>query len=111
MDFPHDNLHAGSKFSLLPMIDTKNTKECFEAEADMSIRSQRIAQVLTRLPAFHGLPGQMVVDNGPEFIIDALDAWAYVREKIQATIHPPGKPIDNCYMESFNDFIGTNASM
>jgi len=36
-------------------------------------------QVLTRISAVHGLPEQIVVDNGPEFIGNALDAWAYER--------------------------------
>ena len=44
---------------------------------------------------------QIVVDNGPEFISNALDAWAYERG-IKLQFIRPGKPVDNCYMESFN---------
>jgi putative transposase len=78
MDFLHDALHTGRKFRLLPIIDTY-TKECFWIEADTSIGGQRMTQVLTRISAIHGLPEQIVVDNGPEFISNALDAWAYAR--------------------------------
>ncbi len=100
MDFLHDALHTGRKFRLLPIIDTY-TKECFWIEADTSIGGQRVAQVLTRISAVHGLPEQIVVDNGPEFISTALDAWAYARG-IKLQFIRPGKPVDNCYMESFN---------
>jgi putative transposase len=100
MDFLHDALHTGRKFRLLPIIDTY-TKECFWIEADTSIGGQRVTQVLTRISAIHGLPEQIVVDNGPEFISNAVDAWAYARG-IKLQFIRPGKPVDNCYMESFN---------
>jgi putative transposase len=100
MDFLHDALHTGRKFKVLPIIDTY-TKECFWIEADTSIGGQRVTQVLTRISAIHGLPEQIVVDNGPEFISNAVDAWAYARG-IKLQFIRPGKPVDNCYMESFN---------
>lgn len=100
MDFLHDALHTGRKFRVLPIIDTY-TKECFWIEADTSIGGQRVAQALTRISAVHGLPEQIVVDNGPEFISNALDAWAFERG-IKLQFIRPGKPVDNCYMESFN---------
>ena len=100
MDFLHDALHTGRKFRLLPIIDTY-TKECFWIEADTSIGGQRVTQVLTRISAIHGLPEQIVVDNGPEFISNAVDAWAYARG-IKLQFIRPGKPVDNCYTESFN---------
>jgi len=100
MDFLHDALHNGRKFRALPIIDTF-TKECFWIEVDTSIGGKRVAQVLTRISALHGLPEQIVVDNGPEFIGNALDAWAYERG-IKLQFIRPGKPVDNCYMESFN---------
>lgn len=100
MDFLHDALHTGRKFRLLPIIDTY-TKECFWIEADTSIGGPRVTQVLTRVSAIHGLPEQIVVDNGPEFISNTVDAWAYARG-IKLQFIRPGKPVDNCYMESFN---------
>jgi putative transposase len=100
MDFLHDALYTGRRFRLLPIIDTF-TKECFWVEADTSIGGQRVTQVLTRISAVHGLPEQIVVDNGPEFISNAVDAWAYARG-VKLQFIRPGKPVDNCYMESFN---------
>jgi len=100
MDFLQDALHNGRRFRALPIIDTF-TRENFCIEVDTSITGQRVVQVLTRISAMHGLPEQIVVDNGPEFISNALDAWAYERG-IKLQFIRPGKPVDNCYMESFN---------
>jgi len=57
--------------------------------------------VLDRLAASRGLPAAIVLDNGPEFIGRALDAWAYGRGVALRFIRP-GKPIENAYVESFN---------
>ncbi len=57
--------------------------------------------MLTRISAIHGLPERIVVDNGPEFISNAVDAWAYTHG-VRLHFIRPGKPVDNCYMESFN---------
>jgi len=43
----------------------------------------------------------VAVDNGPEFISEALDAWAY-RHGVQLEFNRPGKPTDNAFIESFN---------
>ena len=100
MDFLQDALRDGRRFRALPIIDTF-TKECFWIEVDTSIGGKRVAQVLSWISAVHGLPEQIVVDNGPEFISNALDAWAYERG-VKLQFIRPGKPVDNAYMESFN---------
>jgi putative transposase len=41
------------------------------------------------------------VDNGPEFISKAIDAWAY-RRGVRLEFSRPGKPTDNPFIESFN---------
>ncbi len=48
-----------------------------------------------------GAPERIRVDNGPEFISRALDKWAY-ENSVTLDFSRPGKPIDNCYIESFN---------
>ncbi len=90
LDCLQDALHKGRQSQVLPIIDTF-TQECFWMEVDTSINSQRIAQVLSRISAVHGLPEQIVVDNGLEFISNALDAWAYERG-IKLQFIQPGKP-------------------
>ena len=47
------------------------------------------------------LPKPVAVDNGPEFVSKALDAWAY-RHAVQLEFSRPGKPTDNAFAESFN---------
>ena len=42
-----------------------------------------------------------MLDNGPECTSKALDQWAYERGVELAFIRP-GKPIENCFVESFN---------
>jgi len=49
-----------------------------EIMADPGINLNGHFQVLTRISAIHGLPEQIVVDNGPEFISNAVDAWSYI---------------------------------
>ena len=57
--------------------------------------------VLRDLVKRRGKPRVIVCDNGPEFIGRALEIWA---EQNGITIHfiQPGKPVQNCYVESFN---------
>jgi putative transposase len=78
MDFLHDVLYNGRKLRFLPIIDTY-TKECFRIEVDTSIGGKRVCTVLSQIAAVRELPENIVVDNGPEFISNALDAWAYER--------------------------------
>jgi putative transposase len=57
--------------------------------------------VLEQLKRTVGLPQQIAVDNGPEYISKALDACAY-RNGVKLEFSRPGKPTDNAYVESFN---------
>jgi putative transposase len=100
MDFLHDVLHDGRKLRFLPIIDTY-TRECFRIEVDTSISGKRVVAILSQIAGLRGLPDNIVVDNGPEFIGNALDAWAYERG-VKLHFIRPGKPVDNAYMESFN---------
>ena len=100
LDFMHDSMGSGRKLRILPIIDTY-TKECHRIEVDRSIGGRRVTEVLSEVASMQGLPENIVVDNGPEFISNAMDEWAYTRE---VTLHfiRPGKPVDNAFMESFN---------
>jgi putative transposase len=42
------------------------------------------------------------MDNGPEFQSRALDAWTF-RQGVQLHFIRPGKPVENAFIESFND--------
>jgi Integrase core domain len=47
------------------------------------------------------LPAEIVMDNGPELASKALDRWAYDRD-VRLSFIAPGKPAQNCFVESFN---------
>lgn len=101
MDFVHDKLWNGRRFRMLNIID-QFTKECLAIEVDTSLNGQRVARVLDRIAAERGLPESIKVDNGPEFTAIVMDHWAFKR-KVQLDFIRPGKPVENAFIESFND--------
>src|SRR6478672_10239825 len=99
IDFLRDSLLDGRPFRVFTVVD--NVSRVSPAiEAAFSIRGEAVVAVLDRLKA-GGMPRRLAVDNGPEFISKALDAWAY-RNGVQLEFSRPGKPTDNAYVESFN---------
>jgi putative transposase len=68
---------------------------------DTSLPASRVVAVLERLRDLRGLPSSITVDHGPEFEGRVLDAWAY-QSGVDLAFIWPGKPVDNCYIESFN---------
>ena len=60
-----------------------------------------MVSVLERLKRTTGTPARIGIDNGPEFISKALDAWAY-RNGVQLEFSRPGTPTDNAFAESFH---------
>lgn len=100
MDFMRDTLADGRVFRLLNIVDDFS-RECMAIEVDTSLPSLRVARVLDRLALTVGLPREIVVDNGPEFISNVLDAWAH-RRGVKLLFIRPGKPIENAFVESFN---------
>jgi putative transposase len=100
MDFMRDMLADGRGFRTLNIVDD-GSRECPAIEVDRSIPGARVVRVLDRLKRTWGLPHEIVIDNGPEFIGRALDAWAYANGVVLRFIRP-GKPVENAYVESFN---------
>jgi putative transposase len=77
------------------------TRESLSTFADRSLPAEKVVHVLNALKAERGLPKMIVCDNGPEFISQRLDVWAY-QNKVQLKFIQPGKPVQNAYIESFN---------
>jgi putative transposase len=100
MDFMRDSLANGRSIKVLSVVD-EYTRTCFRIDVDTSINGVRVARTLGEIGQTAGLPEMIRVDNGPEFISNALDAWAYQRG-IKMTFIRPGKPVENAYIESFN---------
>jgi len=76
MDFVSDQLYNGKRFRALAVLDTFS-RESLAIYVDKSIKGEQVCDELEKLKAARGLPQRIKVDNGPEFISRALDAWAY----------------------------------
>jgi len=100
MDFMHDSTSAGQKFRLLNIVDDY-TRECLWMEVDSSLSGERVARVLSNCIDLYGRPEALLSDNGPEFTGIHLEKWTY-ENKIRHDFIDPGKPSQNCYVESFN---------
>lgn len=100
MDFVSDALYDGRRFRALTIVDAY-TRECLAIEVDQGIKGEQVAAVLQGIVAHRGAPSTIRVDNGPEFVSKALDAWAY-QLGVTLDFSRPGKPTDNAYIESFN---------
>lgn len=100
MDFVSDQLCDGRKFRSLTIVDDCS-RECPAIEVDTSLPGKRVVRVLDRLAETWGLPGSIVIDNGPEFSGSDLDFWAH-KNGVKLCFIRPGKPVENAYIESFN---------
>jgi len=100
MDFVSDQFYNGKRFRTLTLIDLCS-RECLALHVDRNITGESVANALDQVRLTRGLPQRIKVDNGPEFISKALDAWAYFNN-VQLDYSRPGTPTDNAYIESFN---------
>jgi len=100
MDFMSDCLQSGQRFRTLNILDDFN-RELLHIEIDTSMPSQRVVRVLEEIKEWRGLPNQIRVDNGPEFIADNLRSWAE-DNNVKILFIQPGKPMQNAYVERFN---------
>jgi len=100
MDFLTDGLANGQRFRVLTRVDTVS-RVSPAIEVGVSLTGERVVAVLERLKRTTGTPQRIAIDNGPEFVSKALDAWAY-RNGVQLEFSRPGKPTDNAFAESFN---------
>lgn len=100
MDFVWDMLRDGRRIKMLTVVDDF-TRECLAIEVDFGVNGRRVAQVLERLMESRGKVGGVRSDNGPEFVGNAMDGWAY-EKGIRLDFIRPGKPNENAFIESFN---------
>jgi putative transposase len=99
MDFASDALWTGRRFRCLCLVDDA-TRESPALLTDVSIAGERVVRLLDELACRHGLPEEIVMDNGPEFTGRALFAWS-ARTGVRLRFIQPGKPIQNAFVESF----------
>jgi putative transposase len=100
MDFVHERLEDGRKFRILTVVD-QFTKECVALHAKPRLLGSDVAEVLDRAIQERGKPASITVDNGSEFAGKVMDAWSDFH-RVQLAFIRPGKPTENCFIESFN---------
>jgi putative transposase len=100
MDFMSDTIAGGRRFRTFNVID-EFTRESLAIYADTSISGLAATRVLERVGNVRGFPEMIICDNSPEFISKAMDQWCY-QKGIKLCFINPGKPIENCFIESFN---------
>ncbi len=92
LEFLTDSLVDGRRFRVLTIVD--NVSRVSPAiEVGISLTGDRVVAILERLKRTVGVPERIAIDNGPEFVSKALDAWAY-RNGVRLEFSRPGKPTD-----------------
>ena len=109
MDFLSDSFADGRRFRVLNVINTFS-RECLAIEVGTSLPSIVVTRVPGRVAAVRGYPAVIVMDNGPEFCGREINAWAF-RQKVRLHFVDPGKPMQNGFVESFNDRFRYNSSI
>lgn len=100
MDFVADQLVDGTRFRALTIVDVF-TREALDIAVGQRLRAENVVDVCNRLVAQRGAPARVFVDNGSEFSGRVFDLWAY-HHKAAIDFNRPGKPTDNCFVETFN---------
>jgi putative transposase len=100
MDFVADQLVNGTRLRALTVIDIF-TREALCIRVGHRLRAEHVVDACDQLVATRGAPARVFVDNGSEFSGRLLDLWAY-RHHVHIDFSRPGKPTDNCFVESFN---------
>jgi putative transposase len=100
MDFMADSLWDGTRFRILNVIDDYN-REALAMEVDTSINARRVIRVLNRIAEERGVPKEIRVDNGPEFLSNVFTLWCQ-ENGVEIKFIQPGKPAQNAFIERFN---------
>jgi len=103
VDFVHDRLADGRAIRVLTFIDAY-TRECLALEVRRSWCSAEVVDVLRHVVATRGKARYITCDNGSEFCALPMDRWAYFND-VKLDYSRAGKPVDNCYIESFNALV------
>jgi putative transposase len=100
LDFMSDALTNGRRIRIFKAMDD-GSRESLAAYADYSISAEKVIMILNRVVTQRGLPKQIRVDNGPEFLSNAFIGWCNQNNIIIKYIQP-GKPMQNAYIERLN---------
>lgn len=99
-DFIFDQSLSGKSLKMLTLID-EFTRECLAVEVGVSIKSEKVRQILQRVCDEKGFPEMLRSDNGSEFIAQSVNDWL-AANGIKRLFIEPGRPWQNGKGESFN---------
>ena len=74
LDFVSDQLSSCRRFRVLNIVDD-HSKFCPGQIVDVSLSGEKLAAFLDDLADMHGLPKEIVLDNGPEGTPESWTAW------------------------------------
>jgi len=100
LDFVSDQLAGCRRFRVLNIVDD-HSRFCPGQIIDVSISRARVARYLDGLALLHGLPEEIILDNGPEGTSRAMFDWSD-RTGVRLRFIEPGKPVQNAFVESLN---------
>jgi len=100
IDFMSDSLADGRQLRTFNVLDDYN-REGLGIEVDLSLPSARVIRSLEQIIEWRGTPSAIRLDNGPEYVSQALVDWAN-NNRITLMYIQPGKPTQNAYIERFN---------
>ncbi len=100
VDFVADQLADGRRFRIFTAVD-HFSRQSVCIKIGQSLTSKDITPALDRAISQFGQPETITLDNGTEFTSKHFDWWAYHRG-IKLDFIPPGRPVENAFIESFN---------
>ena len=106
MDFVYDQLANGRRFRVLNIIDDFNREVVGQLVA-FSISGLQVSRFLSQLGELHGLPIQIVCDNGTEFISKVMFFW-FKENNVKLAFIQPGEPTQNAFAEASMENFGMN---
>ena len=83
------------------IVDAVFSREALAIQIGKQLRGENVVEVCNALVAQRGAPKRVFTDNGSEFSGRMFDLWAY-HHGVRIDFSRPGKPTDNCFIESFN---------
>jgi len=103
MDFVIDSVGNRRKLKMLTVIDPV-TKEVPQIQPGFSMTGCQVVEQLEDLKREHGQLKYLQTDNGPEFRSYEVEKWCE-ENNVRHVFSRPGKPTDNCFIESFNRIL------
>lgn len=100
MDFVFDCDVNGYPIKILNIVDVR-TRYLIDSVGGRSLKSKDVAAALERNFRIHGMPENILSDNGPEFRAKYLDQ-CLKRHRVRHFFTLPGKPFMNGHVESLN---------